>query len=174
MTTGPQQSPEGRPHGQVPPPPTDQPVGGDPGPAPYPGHQGPAYTGTGYPSPARGGSVDADDRTWMILAHLSAPIAAVVSLGWLSFLGPLLIWVLRKDSSPPVRQVAAGAFNFNVSFWLANIIAWIMFFTVILIPVAIVIWVIAWPVAAIYHILGAVRAARGQVQRYPFQLPILS
>src|SRR5690606_2031904 len=63
-----------------------------------------------------------DERTWMLLAHLSAPLAAIFSLGWLSFLGPLVVWMLRKEDSQAVRTASAGAFNFNLSFWLMNIV----------------------------------------------------
>ncbi|OLL82996.1 hypothetical protein Ae263Ps1_0051c [Pseudonocardia sp. Ae263_Ps1] len=54
-------------------------------------------------------------RIAAILAHLSAPIAAVLSAGLLSLLGPLLVWLVKKDD-PFARRAAAGAFNFNLSF----------------------------------------------------------
>lgn len=117
---------------------------------------------------------EGDERTWMLLAHLSAPLAAIFSLGWLSFLGPLVVWMLRKEDSQAVRTASAGAFNFNLSFWLMNIVAWICLFTVILIPLAIIIWVIVWPVAIYAHLRGAWLASRGEVYTYPFQIRVLS
>ena len=81
-----------------------------------------------------------EERTWAILGHLSAIIAAVISAGWLSVVGPLVIWALYKDKSAFVRQAAAGAFNFNLAVWAAVIVGWIMFFTMILIPVALIVW----------------------------------
>lgn len=115
-----------------------------------------------------------DERTWMILAHLSAPIAMLVSAGWLTILGPLLVWLVKKDDSPAVRQAAAGAFNFNLAFWLMTLVGWICFITIILIPVAIIIWLIVFVVAVYAHLRGAWLASKGEVYNYPFQLKVLS
>lgn len=117
-----------------------------------------------------------DERTWMILAHLSAPIAFIFSAGVLSFLGPLLIWFLRKDDSPPVRQVAAAAFNFNLMFWLLYVLGWVVAVLTLGLGFLVVIpfWIAIFLVAAYMHIKGALRASRGEVYTYPFQLPVLS
>jgi len=119
-------------------------------------------------SPATGG-----ERTASILAHLSAVIAAIITAGWLSFVGPLIIWAMYKDRSPLVRQAAAGAFNFNVGLCVMNIIAWICVFTVILIPVALVLFFIANILLFVFHIIAAVKASKGEVYNYPFQIRIL-
>ena len=44
-----------------------------------------------------------------ILAHLAAVIAMVVSAGWLTFVGPLIVWFIYKDKSRFVRNAAAGS-----------------------------------------------------------------
>lgn len=118
------------------------------------------------------GTYDGDDRVAQMLAHLSAPIAFVLSAGWLSILGPLIVWALYKRN-PQVRRAAASAFNFNVSFWLMQVIGWILVFTIIGIPVALAIWGITFLVAAWCHIKGAMRAANGRPYVYPFQIPVL-
>lgn len=122
-----------------------------------------------YPGqPPRG-----DDRALAVLAHLSPLIALVLSAGFLSFLGPLLVWLIWRERGDLVRNAAASAFNFNLTVWLASIIAWICLFTVILIPVAIVLWVAAGIAQIVLSIIGAIRANKGVVYRYPFQVPIL-
>ena len=45
--------------------------------------------------------------------------------------GPLIVWLAKKDSSPFVRNAAAGAFNFTLSMWLVGLVGWILTFTVI-------------------------------------------
>ena len=72
----------------------------------------------------------ASSRIAAILAHLSAPIAALLSAGSLSLLGPLLVWLVMKHD-PYARRAAAGAFNFNLTFWLLYLISWLLIFTVI-------------------------------------------
>lgn len=115
----------------------------------------------------------ADDRVLAVLAHLSPIIAAIVSAGWLSFLGPLILYVVYKDRSPLVRNAAASSFNFHITIWVAWIAAWIFFITIIGIPVAIVLWVVPAIAQIVLSIVGALRAWNGEVYRYPFQLPIL-
>jgi len=133
-------------------------------------------TRSGYPTsgPATQARSSDEERVARIMAHLSAPIAFVLSAGWLSVLGPLVVWALYKNRSPEVRSAAAGAFNFNLSFWVMQVVGWILFITLIGIPVALVIWAVTFVVAAWCHIRGALRAARGQHYEYPFQVRILS
>lgn len=115
-----------------------------------------------------------DERSVAILAHLSAIIAMVVSAGWLSFVGPLAVWLLYKDKSRAVRHAAAGSFNFNIWAWVMNIVAWILFITVLLIPLAIVLWIIAGVMTLWCHIHGAMRASRNEPYSYPVSIRLLS
>ena len=114
-----------------------------------------------------------EERTWAILGHLAAVIAAVISAGWLSIAGPLVIWAFYKDRSAFVRQAAAGAFNFNLAVWAAVIVGWVMFFTVLLIPLAIIVWIVAVVAGLWFHIRAAMAANRGESFRYPWSIPVL-
>ncbi|WP_210028039.1 DUF4870 domain-containing protein [Pseudonocardia parietis] len=112
-------------------------------------------------------------RIAAILAHLSAPIAAVLSAGLLSLLGPLLVWLVKKDD-PFARRAAAGAFNFNLLFWALFLLSWLLIITVVGIIVAVPLMLVLFVVSAWCHIKGAVRASNNQTYDYPFQLRVLS
>lgn len=151
-----------------------------PRPGPQQGQQ-PGYGAGSQPSqephPARGpaqplGS-DQDNRILAILAHLSPIIALLLSAGWLSWLGPLVMWLVFRDRGPLVRNASATAFNFNLTVWIAIVVGWICLFTIVLIPVAILVWIGAGLLQLIFSIVGAVRANRGEVYRYPLQIPLL-
>lgn len=118
--------------------------------------------------------VKENERMWAMFAHLSVVIAMAVSAGWLSFLGPLIVWLVKKDSSPAVRVAAAGAFNFNVTMWLASIAGWIAFFTIVLIPLSLILWLAVFVLTLWHSIRGAIAASNQQVYLYPWQLPILN
>ncbi|MFD1505454.1 DUF4870 domain-containing protein [Georgenia yuyongxinii] len=131
----------------------------------------PPYGPTGpNPGPAPGG----DDRTIAVLAHLSPLIAMVLSAGWLSWLGPLIVWLVWRDKSYLVRNAAATAFNFNITVWIAVVVGWILFITLIGIPVAIIVWIAAVVLQIVFSIIGAMRASRGEAYTYPMQVPILT
>lgn len=115
-----------------------------------------------------------DDKTFAILAHLSPIIALVFSAGVVTFLGPLLIWIFFRERGPLVRNAATSSFNFAISVAVATIVGWILIFTVFLIPVGIVLLIVAAVAQIVFSIIGAVRASRGQIYRYPYQIPILT
>ncbi len=114
-----------------------------------------------------------DDRTIAVLAHLSPIIAFLLSAGWLSFVGPLIAWLIWRDRGPLVRTASATSFNFNVTIWVAVVIGWICIFTIILIPLGIILLLVPGLLQLIFSILGAIRASRGEAFKYPFQIPIL-
>lgn len=120
------------------------------------------------PIPASG-----DDKTLAVLAHLSPIIALVLSAGWLSILGPLIVWLIWRDRGTLVRNAAATSFNFNVTIWVAFVLGWILAFTVVLLPISLVLWFVPGLLQLIFSILGALRASRGEPYKYPLQVPIL-
>jgi uncharacterized Tic20 family protein len=115
----------------------------------------------------------ASSRIAAILAHLSAPIAALLSAGSLSLLGPLLVWLVKKND-PYARRAAAGAFNFNLTFWLLYLISWLLILTAIGAVIGIPMIIVLFLVSAWCHIKGAVRAADDRPYDYPFQIRVLS
>lgn len=135
---------------------------GEPTPGgPY-GHQ------PGQPVP-----VDSEHRTAAALAHASSLIAMVISAGWLSFVGPLVMWLIYKDRSPFVRQAAAGSFNFNLSMWLINIVGWICIITIIGIPLGLILLAVSFLGQIIAHVIGTLRATKGESMNYPLQIKVL-
>ncbi|WP_281966019.1 DUF4870 domain-containing protein [Serinicoccus marinus] len=151
-----------------------QPQPGTP-PGPPPGPQ--SYGGSdGYGREARGPALEGDERTMMLLAHLSAPLSMLLSVGWVPFLGPLLIWLFYKDKSAAVRTASAGAFNFNLTLAIISVGLWISVFLTLFIGFvwAIPGWIALLVIQLWCHIKGALRAADGRVYDYPFQLRLLS
>src|ERR1700722_11705272 len=75
-------------------------------------------------------STTADERTWGMLAHLSAfscflipPLGVVV--------GPLIVWLIKRDQSAFVADQGKEALNFNLSVFLALIACGVLVFVFI-------------------------------------------
>ena len=115
----------------------------------------------------RGEVPSAGSRIAAILAHLSAPIAALLSAGSLSLLGPLLVWLVMKRD-PMARRAAAGAFNFNLAFWLLYLVSWLLIFTVIGAVIGIPLIIVLFVVSAVVPHQG--RHPRGR--RPALRLPV--
>lgn len=115
-------------------------------------------------------------RGLAVVAHVTGLLGNITTVGWLGFVGPLVVWLLTKNTDPWARSQAAGAFNFNLSMWILNAIAWAsitLWFLVIPIFISVILWVVVFVMVLWCHIKAAVRASSGRDYRYPWQLPIL-
>ena len=127
---------------------------------------GPGVTGT--PVSER------DARQWAMFAHLSALLGLLIGL---PFVGPLVIYLVKKDDHPFVADQAREALNFNLSIFLyevagtiAAVVLAIVIIGFLLIPVVIAI-AIAWLVLVI---VAGVKANGGENYRYPFTIRFVS
>jgi len=131
------------------------------------GHDGlPPHGSDGLPPhgsdglPPHGGAPPTkDEQTWAMLAHLSPLV--------LGFLGPLIIWQMKKDESHFVAENAKEALNFSLA---VMIVAMILAATVIGICVAPAIPV----VAIIYGLIGGMDANKGILYRYPYTIRMIN
>ena len=109
----------------------------------------------------------ADQRTWAIATHLSAFLAGFFAL---SFLGPLIMYIIFRDRGSFIRHHSAEALNFQLTMWIGLIISFPLMFVLIG-------FVTAGAIAMtmlVCHILGAVAASEGRDYRYPFTIRFVS
>jgi len=120
-------------------------------------------------SPATPGTVPTEnERTWGMLAHLSALAGLVMPLIGI-VLGPLVVWLARRDESEFVAAHAKEALNFNISVLLgalACMLLMLVFIGFLLGTALFVAWLVMMLVAAI-------KASEGQTYRYPFSLRLV-
>jgi uncharacterized Tic20 family protein len=109
----------------------------------------------------------AEQRTWAIATHLSGFVAAFVAL---SFLGPLIMYVIFKDRGPFIRQHAAEALNFQLTMWIGLLISVPLMFVLIGFVTAGIIGLMM----LVCQILGAVAASEGREYQYPVRIGFVS
>ena len=119
-------------------------------------------------------TTDASARQWAVFAHLSALLALFIGL---PFVGPLVIYLVKKDDHPFIADQAREALNFNLSVFIYEVVGAIVavILTIVLIgllifPVLIAI-AIAWLVLVI---VAAVKANSGEPYRYPLTIRMVS
>lgn len=61
-----------------------------------------------------------DEKNWAIGAHLSAFSGVVIPLG--SLLGPMVVWMIKKNESEFVNEHGKAALNFQISFFIYTLI----------------------------------------------------
>jgi uncharacterized Tic20 family protein len=144
----------------VPPPPP----AGEPVPPPEP------FDSTGMPSH--------EERQWALFAHLSALLGGLLTgafAGLGCFIGPLVIWLVKKDTMPFVDDQAKEALNFNITLAIVGLVLLLLtlvtfgFGALLAVPVGILVG-IAWLVLTI---IAAVKANEGERYRYPFALRLI-
>ena len=119
-------------------------------------------------APVSGASPTQDERTWGMIAHLSAFAVFVFPLGG-NILAPLIIWLTRRNTSAFVEMEAREALNFNISVALGWIVCGLLVFALIGIPLGAALF-LYWLVMAI---VAAVKASEGVGYRYPFSLRLV-
>ena len=116
-------------------------------------------------APISGAPPTQDERTWGMIAHLSAFAVFVFPLGG-NILAPLIIWLTRRDTSAYVEMEAREALNFNISVALAGLVCGSLTFVLIGLPLGALLFVY-WLVMAI---VAGVKASEGVGFRYPLAI----
>lgn len=111
--------------------------------------------------------ISQDEKTWGMLAHLSSLVGFIIPLG--NILGPLVVWLVKKDTMPFVADQGKEALNFNITVLIGIIIGFILTFVLIGLLVLIVVG-LAWLVLTI---MAALAANKGESYRYPFTLRLV-
>ena len=125
------------------------------------------------------GTPSQEERQWAMFAHLSALLGGLLTSGWAGsigcFIGPLIIWLAKKDSMPFVNDQAREALNFNITVGLVFLGLFLLSILtlglglVLTVPLMIIVG-IAWLVLTI---LAAIKANEGVAYRYPFALRLI-
>lgn len=112
--------------------------------------------------------ISAEEKTWGMLAHLSSLAGFIIPFG--NVIGPLVVWLIKKDTMPFVADQGKEALNFNITVAIAAIISGILIFVVIgflLLAVVAVGWLVL-------TILACIESNKGVAYRYPFTLRLIN
>ena len=123
--------------------------------------------------------VPAEERQWAMFAHLSALAGGIITAGWAGsigcFLGPLVIWLMKKETMPFVDDQAKEALNFNITVAIAFFVLFVLTIgtlgigIIITAPLMIIIG-LAWLVLTV---IAAIKSNEGVRYRYPFAIRLV-
>jgi uncharacterized Tic20 family protein len=108
-----------------------------------------------------------EESNWATFCHLSALAGFFIPFGHL--IGPLVIWLLKKDLYPSVDQHGKEALNFQISISIYALAASALI--VVLIGIPLLIGLAVFNFAMI--IIAAVKCKNDQAFRYPLSLRLL-
>ncbi|MCH8821964.1 MAG: DUF4870 domain-containing protein [Planctomycetes bacterium] len=110
------------------------------------------------------------DRKYAVGMHLLSLISFLLSGGLLTVLGPLVLWLIRKDRSPFDDDHGREVINFGISFMLWGLLAGISIF----VGIGFILLPALWIVVIVNNIRGAIAAGNGEYFRYPMTIRFLS
>ena len=130
-------------------------------------------------SPPNASGIAATERQWAMFAHLSALLGGIITAGWAGclgcFIGPLVIWLVKKETMPFVDDQGKEALNFNITVAIAFFVLFVL--TIVTLGIGALISVplffvigIGWLVLTI---IASIKANDGVAYRYPLTLRLI-
>lgn len=116
---------------------------------------------------SRNTNLSPDERDWGMFCHLAVFTGFLIPLG--NVIGPLVIWLMKKEKYPFVAYHGKEVLNFQLSVLIALLVSWVLVFVLIgflLLPAVII-------TALVLTIIGIVKAGNGEYYRYPFSFKFI-
>lgn len=125
--------------------------------------------------PAGTGGISAEERQWAMFAHLSA-LTGLLTGGLGCFLGPLVIWLVKRETMPFVNDQGREALNFNITMFGISVILWVVGTILLVILIGFLFYLAAFAVGVFWlvmTIIAAIKANEGVAYRYPLTLRLV-
>jgi uncharacterized protein len=119
------------------------------------------------PPPAPASGLSKDSLNMGMLCHLLAFSGFIVPFG--TILGPLIIWLVKKDSDPYVDEQGKESLNFQISMAIYGVVSGFLIFIAIgllLLPVVII-------GNIVLTIIGTIKASKGEPWKYPVTIRMI-
>lgn len=108
-----------------------------------------------------------DEKNYAMGLHMSGLAVLFTGLG---FLGPLVMWLIKKDESEWIDQQGKEAVNFHLSTLIWVLICIVLIITIIGALIAIPGLIVIGILQIVMSILAGIRAANGETARYPMTI----
>ena len=109
-----------------------------------------------------------DERMWGMLAHLSA-LSSLFTGGFGFVLGPLIVWLIKKEEMPFVDDQGKEALNFQITM----LIGFAICATLTLVLIGFLLLPLLALTNLVFVIIAAVKANEGTRYRYPFAIRLI-
>lgn len=113
------------------------------------------------------------ERQWGTACHLSA-LLVLTGIPLLNIIGPLVVWLLRKDRYAFVDDQGKEALNFQISITLYVMIALALTLTIVLAPLTLPLLVVLAVFDIVMTVIATIKANDGVAYRYPLTLRLVS
>lgn len=114
-------------------------------------------------------TVSKDERTWGMLAHLSALVGYLI-IPFGNIIAPLVIWLMKKDESQFIADQAKESLNFQISLLIYAVVAGVL----VLVVIGIFLLIALYILGIVLTLVGTVKANNGVMYRYPLTIRLIN
>ena len=107
------------------------------------------------------------ERNWAMFCHLAGFAGFFVPFG--GVIGPLVIWLTKKEESTWINENGKASLNFQLSMLLYVILILPLCFIIVGFPLLAVLMLLK----IIFMVIASVRASKGEEFRYPLSIPFV-
>jgi len=107
-------------------------------------------------------------KTWASMCHIAA-FAGYIGIPFGNILGPLVVWLIKKDEYELLDEQGKEAINFQISITLYAIVSAIL----IVVIVGIFLLIALFIIDIVYPIVAAVQTSGGKKFHYPFSIKFI-
>lgn len=93
-----------------------------------------------------------------------------LSIIFTGFVGPLIIWLIKKDESPFIDRNGKTALNFSITLAIAAFVSAIL----IIVLIGLLLLLAVMVVGIVFPIIAAIKANNGEEYTYPFAIKFLN
>ena len=114
------------------------------------------------------GKLSSEDQTMGMLPHLLGLVGQFMG-GFMGFIGPLVIFLIKKDKKGFAYENAKHALNFQLSLLIYYVVSLIL----MIVLIGFVMFGALWIFAVVVGIVGSVKAYEGNIYKYPLEIPFI-
>jgi uncharacterized Tic20 family protein len=109
-----------------------------------------------------------EEKKWAMICHLSALSGFLIPFG--NLLGPLVVWLIKKDTMPLVDQHGKESLNFQITVTIAAVISAVL----MLVLIGRLLMIIVGIGALVLTIMASIKVSNGELNyKYPFSIKLL-
>jgi len=109
-----------------------------------------------------------ESRNWAMFCHLAA-LSVYIGIPLGNILGPLIIWIIKKDEFPLVMVHGKMAINFQISMTIYAIVSLLLVMVLIGFPLLFAVGI----TDLVFIIISAVKTNKGESFKYPLTIQFL-
>jgi uncharacterized Tic20 family protein len=107
---------------------------------------------------------EAQEKTWGMLCHLAALAGFVIPFG--NIIGPLIVWLVKKEESEYVDKQGKESLNFQISVTIYTLIAAVL----VLIVIGFILLIAIGIAVLILVVVASIKASNREEFTYPLTI----